>query len=211
MSHHVARLIHEAEDAEAGTKSAAEERCRRAILELWRERRSLNAPAPLESVDRIAEAIVHLREPSRGWYLQRLEERDQPGDRSLRIAINVDGAAREIIRWCLCEALCRNGAEEARWLVWLNSPLFYGEHDLDLARQLVADLSLFSPPGEASDPQAVEARARIVHLLRALASIGGDLAGHVEALDWKSPSGTKRKRAAPVRSSGSPRKRKTGK
>lgn len=211
MSHHVARLIHEAEHAEAETKAAAEERCRRAILELWRERRSLNAPAPLGSVDRIAEAIAHLREPGRGWYLQRLEKRDHPGDRSLRTAINVDGAAREIIRWCLCEALCRNGAEEARWLVWLNSPLFSGERDLELARQLVADLSLFSPPGEASDPQAVEARARIVHLLRALASMAEDLAGDVESLDRKSPSGAKLKKAARVRSGGSPSVRKTGK
>ncbi len=180
MSHHVARLITEACDAPPERKPEAEDRCRRAILDLWRERRSLNAPPPLASVDRIAQALTTLRDPAAGWYLSRLEDRDEPGDAELQAALLVDNAAKEIIRWCLCEALGKNIAEDARWLIWVDSPLFSGERDLELARALVADYMLFRAP---QDPESdgARTRARVIRHLKGLAELAAGLSAELEA------------------------------
>jgi cytochrome P450 len=179
MSHHVARLIAEARDAAPEQKAEAEEHCRRAILDLWRERRSLNAPPPLASVDRIEEAIGLLRDSASGWYLKRLDEREALGDGALRAALLVDNAAKQIIRWCICEALGHNLAEDARWLAWVDSPLFSGERDLELARSLVADYMLLSAPQEPNSEGARE-RGQILKYMKGIAELAAQLAADIE-------------------------------
>lgn len=179
MSHHVARLIAEARDAAPEGKAEAEERCRRAILDLWRERRSLNAPPPLESVDRIEEVIGLLRDSASGWYLKRLEDREAPGDGALGVALLVDNAAKQIIRWCICEALGHNLHEDAPWLAWVHSPLFSGERDLELARSLVADYMLFRAPQEPGSEGARE-RAQVLKYMKGLAELAAQLAADIE-------------------------------
>jgi hypothetical protein len=180
MSHHVARLIAEARDAPEKRRAEAEDRCRRAIIDLWRQRRSLNAPAPLASVDRIAQTIGTLRDSASGWYLHRLEERDEPGNPSLRAALLVDNAAKEIIRWCLCEALGQNLAEDARWLVWADAPLFSGERDLEIARSLVADYKLFNAPQD-TESEGARARAQIIKYMNGVADLAALLSSQLQA------------------------------
>ncbi|HEX8214768.1 MAG TPA: hypothetical protein VF582_04765 [Allosphingosinicella sp.] len=180
MSHHVARLIAEARDAPPERKEEAEDRCRGAILDLWRERRSLNAPPPLASVDRIAQTMATLRDPAAGWYLSRLEDRGEPGDPALRTALLVDNAAKEIIRWCLCEALGQNLAEDARWLAWIGAPLFSGERDLELARGLVANYMLFNAPQDP-DSAGGRARAQIIKYMNGIAELAALLSDRLQA------------------------------
>lgn len=180
MSHHVARLIVEARDAPPDRKAEAEDRCRRAILDLWRERRSLNAPPPLASVERIAEAVSAMQDPGSGWYLRRLEDQDEPGNPALRTALLVDNAAKEIIRWCLCEALGQNFGQDARWLVWLDAPLFSDERDLEFARNLVADYKLFSSPHDPGSDGA-KARSQIIRYMKGLAELATALSTQLQA------------------------------
>lgn len=180
MSHHVARLIVEAREAAPDRKVEAEDRCRRAILDLWRERRSLNTPAPLASIDRIEEVIGQLQDSASGWYLKRLEERKELGDDVLGVALLVDNAAKQIIRWCICEALGHNLADDAGWLMWAHSPLFSGERDIELARRLVADYMLFRKPQDPGSDGARE-RAQILKYMNGIAELATRLAVDIEA------------------------------
>jgi hypothetical protein len=174
MSHHVARLIEEARTAKPKDRAAAEENCRRAILELWRHRRSLTDRTPFASIDRIAELIFRLRAPHHGWYFNRIEERGEPGDTALQLALATDGAARQIIRWCLAEAFRDNLLKEVPWLTWTSHELFEGELDVKIARDIVGDLALFSPQMEGGEELA-EARKDVLQQLDWLASFAASV------------------------------------
>src|SRR3546814_8361166 len=76
MAHHLARLIVEARQAPPSERDLAEERCRHAILEIWRYRRPLNSPRPLASADQTLEAIRALQHQEGPWYFNYISQEE---------------------------------------------------------------------------------------------------------------------------------------
>lgn len=124
MAHHIADLIHDAENAELEDKQSKQERCASAILELWRHRAELpNGKRPFEDVEPILRALESL-DPSddtpRYFRRPRMMAADaEPGtevEKWLDIANGIDFTARQLIRYCLFCASQTARDKTAEWV-----------------------------------------------------------------------------------------------
>lgn len=116
MAHHVARLIREAEAASPEHLVAAQDRCRKAVLDLWQCRRAVFERAPLSGIDDLSEALVALR-TGRNWFFDRMAGcQDEPEPQAIRFAQIVDEGARAIIRALISDANRDEAIRENEWL-----------------------------------------------------------------------------------------------
>src|SRR3546814_1113533 len=116
MAHHRARLIVEARQAPPSERDLAEERCRHAILEIWRYRRTLNSPRPLASADQTLEAIRALQHQEGPWYFNYIsQEAGSEPDKAIELARTVDSGARAILRYLFALSFASQEQDDQPW------------------------------------------------------------------------------------------------
>lgn len=192
MAHHVARLMAEAEATPGAEAKQAQERCRRAILDLWKARRAIFDRVPMQSVEEVGAAVLALKDGN-GWFFHRMDDDHEPA-RAMQLAHTVDVGARAIIRTLVGDAVRQGLADEREW-IWL---VRSGVPDIAPIVLLLQEAVATSPPsgdaqdgsGESEPPDAQGAdgaeerptrseRDDMIEKLRAFASAAEEIAGHL--------------------------------
>lgn len=138
MAHHVARLMREAEDAQGGDAERLEDRCRRAILDLWRARHAVFHRPPLADVEEVGKALRALRSGD-DWYFRRESRGDvDQGPGPMHVARYVDEGARAIIRTLVGDAVRSGLAPDREWLWLVRSGLPDLGPSIELLKEAVA-------------------------------------------------------------------------
>lgn len=197
MAHHVARLMSEAEAAEGAEADQAQERCRRAILDLWKARRAIFDRMPMQSVEDVGAAVLSLKDGN-GWFFHRMADDEHEPARAIQLAYAVDAGARAIIRTLVGDAVRQGLADEKEW-IWLVGS---GLPDIEPIVLLVQEAMATSPPtsdatagdsdgdGEPSDAEGADGAAKrptkserndIIKKLSAFALVAEEIAGHLAA------------------------------
>jgi hypothetical protein len=122
MSHYIAELIDNAENSAPETKTAAQEACVKAILELWRRRSSwpekVRPFAKLEPVLQTLASLDGARSNRRYYARERndaLADADEETRKWLRFADEVDSAARFLIGAAIRAATAGSAAAMTPW------------------------------------------------------------------------------------------------
>src|SRR3546814_16488464 len=106
--------MQDAKGATGEAKTEAEDRCRTAILALWRHRTELNEPRPLQSADEIIRAIRGLYDDEGRWFFF-LDEPEKPADQMIEIARRVNEGARTILRYFVAASFLQKTEAERHW------------------------------------------------------------------------------------------------
>jgi hypothetical protein len=124
MAHYVAERIEAAEKAPAEVKSAAQDDCAKAILELWRHKNSLPSRLrlfrELEPIQRTL-AVLDVCSRDHRYYPAVLREAatadaDDDAKEWLELAIGLDYSARLLIQFALRSAAHRAASQAAPWV-----------------------------------------------------------------------------------------------
>jgi hypothetical protein len=184
MAHHVARLMVEAKEALPVDRPTAEDRCRTAILEIWRYRRSFNSPRPLESADQTLRAIRALRDQEGGWYFAASAKDGSPEeDRALQLARGVDAGARAILRYLFTLSFASKANEDQPWFEFVASPLFRDAEDLEGVRALIADAEALHGEGVEVDGSPSKIREDVERKLLALGGMARAISEQLGSTD----------------------------
>ena len=107
MTYHVAERIEAARTARGAAKLAAEERCRKAILELWAHRRELEGRRPTEALEPLLDILSRLdpEKPDHFYHQQFSRARsnslaqDEPTEvlEQIKVVDDIDCATRNLI------------------------------------------------------------------------------------------------------------------
>lgn len=124
MAHFIAELIESVEKAPAETKTAAQETCSRAILELWRYRAALpHRLRPFAELEPVLLVLASLdaEGPDYRYYPASLREveaadADDETKRLLKFAIEADFVARFLIQTALRSAARRAASAAESWV-----------------------------------------------------------------------------------------------
>lgn len=200
MAHHVARLMTEAQEAKEAQVDDARERCRRAILDLWKARRAIFERVPLQSVEEVGAAVRALRDGD-GWFFRRLEDGEDSPAQTLQFARIVDQGARAIIRALIGDAVRQRLAADKDWIWLVRSRV----PDIEPITVLLEEAAVTSQPsgdegqkkkgrGKSAvdtEEKAVASRLQaerneLIEHLHVFASVAGEIASHLET-----PCGTK--------------------
>lgn len=185
MAHHIARLMTEAEQAEGDAAKQLQERCRRAILDMWKARHAIFHRPPLSSVEEVGEAVRALKS-GEDWFFRRLEsDGDEEAPKAIQMAHAVDYSARAIIRVLIGDAVRQGLFEEKHW-IWL---VRSGLPDLAPAILLMEDAVVTAlrsedepeeervrRKAEAAEQSLRAEREELVERVRALASVADEIA-----------------------------------
>lgn len=129
MAHHLAGLIRAARDARPERKVECEERCRAAILEVWKHRNCLpEGRRPFEPLERVVDTLAALDPDARRPFYHRtilqfedFDDFDLPGDPAprrpdhLETARRFDETARAVIRHLITLAVEEAGDKTQEW------------------------------------------------------------------------------------------------
>lgn len=203
MAHHIARLMTEAQEAKGAQADEAQERCRRAILDLWKARHAIFDRVPLQSVEEVGAAVCALRDGD-GWFFRRLRDGEDSPAQAVQFAHFVDQGARAIIRALIGDAVREGLAEDKDW-IWL---VRSGLPDIEPIVVLLEEAVVTSPPmvdevpkrkggrksavdteGEAAASRLQAERNELVERLRAFASVADEIASHLEKPRGTRPGG----------------------
>lgn len=185
MAHHIARLMTEAEQAEGEAAEQLQERCRRAILDVWKARHAIFHRPPLSSVEEVGEAVRALKN-GEDWFFRRLENDDEgEAPKAIQMVHAVDYSARAIIRVLIGDAVRQGLFEEKDW-IWL---VRSGLPDLAPVILLMEDAVVTAPrsedepeeervrrKAEAAEQSLRAEREELVERVRALASVADEIA-----------------------------------
>lgn len=185
MAHHIARLMTEAEQAEGEAAEQLQERCRRAILDVWKARHAIFHRPPLSSVEEVGEAVRALKS-GEDWFFRRFEsDGDEEVPKAIQMAHAVDYSARAIIRVLIGDAVRQGLFEEKDW-IWL---VRSGLPDLAPVILLMEDAVVTVPQSEdepeeerirrkaeAAEQSLRAEREELVERVRALASVADEIA-----------------------------------
>ncbi|WP_016746117.1 hypothetical protein [Rhizorhabdus wittichii] len=126
MSHHIAELIETAAATRGRARQEAEDRCRRAILELWAYRRELEGQRPAEALEPLLAALdmleplhdtpYHYRRFWRARDEDAAEKEDPEVAKWIAIAQGADRLARGLIGWALGRAASHTLDISAAWV-----------------------------------------------------------------------------------------------
>lgn len=130
MAHHLAGLITAAREARPERKVECEERCRAAILEVWRHRNCLpDGRRPFEPLERVVDTLAALDPDERRPFYHRtvlqfedLDDFDLPGDPAprrpdyLEKARRFDETARAVIRHLIALAVEEAPDKTQEWV-----------------------------------------------------------------------------------------------
>ena len=157
MAHHVSELMVEAEGSE---RQEVEDRCRDAILALWRHIDVFqNNHKPLEETGALFATIRALDPDNTAhfYYSQALEKIEQSGQteeskRWLELSQGIDNSARLLIGVCLKEAVKDIKNDNEEWLKLAKNL------DIDIPQTVV--IRAFSDEPELSEQEAKEKRIK---------------------------------------------------
>jgi hypothetical protein len=185
----------EAEVAEGAEAARAQDRCRRAILDLWRTRRAIFDRVPMQSVEAVAAAVLALKDGN-GWFFHQIARDKHEPARTMQLAHTVDAGARAIIRTLVGDAVRQGLADEKEWIWLVRSGLPDLEPIVLLLQEAVATSAPINdvPDGDGeSEPSDAEGtddtderstsseRDDMIEKLRALALVAEEIAGHLAA------------------------------
>lgn len=144
MAHHIAGLIHSAENAaDEDARKDAEQACADAILQLWRHRQDLTRRRrPLESFEPIFQTLESLR-ASRNPFRSFARQEEQTNG-WLIFAENVDQLARDLVYASLMQAAADATLTEAEWLELTQGLQGIEDPELIAARELANQTDAFT-------------------------------------------------------------------
>jgi hypothetical protein len=124
MAHYIAEQITAAESAGESDREARQQAAAESILALWQRRSGLPGDRPpLHEFERVFLALDRLAEPQDPWRFYRpFPEGAEPGPQDvisstlLRLALDVEDSAREIVRALITEAAGAALDREAQWV-----------------------------------------------------------------------------------------------
>jgi hypothetical protein len=123
MAHYIAEQIAAAESAGESDREAKEQAAAASILALWQHRAGLPGDRPMHAFERVFQALDRLAEPPAPWRFYRaFPEGAEPGPEDvisstlLRLALDVEDSAREIVRALVAEAADVALDREAQWV-----------------------------------------------------------------------------------------------
>lgn len=169
MSHYVAELIKKAESA-TGTKQASlQKECADVIIDLWAHRSSYpKAPRPLDSYEKVMNALLKLRGEERFYYSEPNEDEDiSVGDnvsKWLKLATNVDLVAQRLVQCCIDQSIKSATDLEAKWLdqaLKSGAPI---DHQLDAILQMIEFDTI--PDDKNTDKRRKEEIAKLKKVFR---------------------------------------------
>lgn len=123
MSHYIAELIDNVDKATPEAKTAAQESCAKAILELWRHRSSLpKGVRPYVKLEPILRTLASLDDErtTKRYYAREREDAESNADDEMQkwldFARDVDDAARFLVRTAIRSAAARAAAPITPWV-----------------------------------------------------------------------------------------------
>lgn len=175
MAHHLARLMEDAQTATGKARPVAEERCRSAILALWRHRSELNEPRPLQSADDITRAIRGLYDGKGRWFFF-LDDPETIGDRMIELAQRVNEGARIALRYLLAASFLHKAQGEQQWYDPELLRLYNNLDDMKSVMTVLADADIFfGERDELSDDQR-RLRNELKEKMTSLGQLASELA-----------------------------------
>jgi hypothetical protein len=212
MSHHIAELMHDAEQASATERALKMDACRNAIISLWEHRRALpNGQRPFEDLEPILRALESL-DPNQKTprYLPfafgqvATRKPTDPVQKCLKAATDVDYVARILVRQCLAQAAEGAFDESVEWVALAKAAGLEEQEEAAVVQAIAAEREMATP---ASKGKAVGERRERIERLRAFAKIAMDMVAELE----RGFNGSKvRGRSRPSRSQRSPRAKEQG-
>lgn len=162
MAHHLASLITAAREASPQRKVECEERCRAAILEVWRHRNCLpEGRRPFEPLERVVDTLAALDPDAKRPFYHRavlqfevFDDFDLPGDPPprrpdyLEKARSFDTTARSVIRHLIALAVEAESDKTQEW-VRLATEADLNAPDVALIVRLVRAREQIDPEGRA--------------------------------------------------------------
>lgn len=135
----MAELILKAEKAEGTEKVSLEQECFDTILKLWTHRATFPKQKPLESFEPIFDLLDYIQGSKKAynWYIKKQKLKTEDND-WLKLALQIDGAARALIRWCLAIASLK-AKNKDKWIDLGIPKVFSDTNDFKLAQLLSHD------------------------------------------------------------------------
>lgn len=164
MAHHIAELIEQTEKAEEKDRSRFEDRCREAILELWRHVDVLPKDTrPLEDLQSILATIRALGPEKRAYFYQQQAQESvnnsklpEEAKEWLELSLGLDYSARLLISMCLKNAADLATEQCSDWIK-------FSESILDEELPLINVVRLLSKNKESDQKrEAVESEIKIL-------------------------------------------------
>lgn len=160
MAHHIAELIHEAENASAEERPAKMQVCSEAILNIWRYLHELpDGKRPFEELEPILRALESLDpddDTPRYYRSARSaaeeEEEDSAAKSWLQLIDGLDYSARLLIRYCFTRAAQTTLDKAAEWVELAEAAGADDEIEFPIIRVVVAENNLLTK----SDPDEIE-------------------------------------------------------
>jgi hypothetical protein len=188
MAHYVAEQISAAESASDNDLAGKQQAVAESILALWQRRSGLPTDRPpMQAFERVFLALDRLAEPGDPWGFYRLfpkeaepSAEDVASETLLRLALNLEDSAREIVRALVVEAAATALNQEAEW-VRLTENLSEDEERKALRRlNRLARLS----NERLDDPEDMEplerAHAHIARMIKTLTTINEAIADELQ-------------------------------
>jgi hypothetical protein len=161
MAHYVAELLSRTETSSGTEKSRAERECFDVILQLWRHRASLPGDhPPMRSLEPVLSALQNLVNYEHPRYFRHVDSRlDAQTQKALEVAVGIDYAARDLIRWWIAIASADVLKREERWFKSATARALDDGEDLQAGRLLAETLKTYiGEPEQGSERQTEELR-----------------------------------------------------
>jgi len=141
MTHHLAELIHSAENETGEKQEVKKQQCADLILKLWNHKNSLPVKAkPLQFFDSVIESMAILRADAPYYFHFQQEQELQIDNENIKLylelAKRVDETARTLVRVCVEDAIKHATADEQKWLKTTYSALPKNNKELTALRVL---------------------------------------------------------------------------
>lgn len=171
MAHYIAEQIETANSATGNTRAQKMSECSDAILKLWAHRSELpSGRRPFEDYGQIFHVLQSLDtdDPTPRYFrhIRMAVDQEQENDstkRWLKMASQLDHAARILIRYCLAAAARESMDETKQWVALANGIQQEREIDIRMIRSISGDADIFN----SENPDDME-KAKIRDLLSKL-------------------------------------------
>lgn len=144
MAHYLAERLQDAERAASPEKAGLERELFHLILQLWQHRGAWSGHRrPFRETDDLADKLRTFIDRSRPWYFGpgAKGENHSPGD-WMDKAQTLDLAARDLITWCMDQAVAETSGDDAVWAEDTVAQHLDDGEDARLARVLLTDIRI---------------------------------------------------------------------
>jgi hypothetical protein len=184
MAHYVAECITAAKNAQDdAAEQAAERLVFETILKLWKHRAGFpRGGRPYRETQEIVAGLEALLNPSLPRLWVRGKGDATPDQESwLNLARGLDGTARDLIRWCISQAVSETSGADAAWSEDKVAQNLNGAEEAEIARLLYRDLSLVFLNEGDRNPQRVDELHEMRKRLDAFAGVARQLRERIDA------------------------------